>query len=78
MLILPSCVRELQHIRLHTHTPAGFSLITNMVIFDYDSDQPAPNHQEVIDTADQRAKDMQLLVKTVVSKMFRQDRNDPQ
>ncbi len=40
-----------------------------MVILDHDSDQEPPNHQEVMDTADRRAKDMQTLVKTVVGKL---------
>lgn len=39
-----------------------------MVIMEHDSDQEPPNHQEVMDTADRRAKDMQVLVKTVIKK----------
>ena len=54
-----------------THTHAGISLITNLVVMSYDSDQEGPSHQEVVATADRRAKDMQLLVKTVVGKLPR-------
>ncbi len=48
---------------------AGISLVTNMVILDHDSDQEPPNHAEVMETADKRAKDMQTLVKSVIGKL---------
>lgn len=47
----------------------GISLITNKVIMSPDSTHPPPTHQEVMDTANRRAKDLQLLVKTVVHKV---------
>ena len=48
---------------------AGMSLITNMVILEHDSDEVPPNHKEVMETADMRAKDMQKLVKRVIEKL---------
>ena len=48
--------------------PIGISLITNMSIMEHDSTKPGPSHQEVMETADMRAKDMQRLVKSVVDK----------
>ena len=48
---------------------AGMSLITNMVILEHDSDKEPPNHKEVMDTADQRARDMRKLVKCVIEKL---------
>ena len=45
------------------------SLITNMVILEHDSDEVPPNHKEVMETADKRAKDMQKLVKRVIEKL---------
>jgi purine-nucleoside phosphorylase len=47
----------------------GLSMITNVVITDYDSDKIPPTHQEVMDMANMRAKDLQLLVKTIVGKL---------
>jgi len=47
----------------------GFSLITNMVVMDIDTDAVEPNHEEVLETSKRRALDMQKLVKAVVSKM---------
>ena len=47
----------------------GFSLITNAVVMDVDSDVAGPNHEEVLETSQRRAIDMQTLVKTVVSKI---------
>lgn len=49
-------------------TVLGFSLITNMVILENDSSVPEPSHQEVMETGDRRAKDMQLLVRSIVDK----------
>lgn len=46
----------------------GFSLITNMVIMEHDTVREEPNHKEVMETANQRAKDMQKLVKAIVGK----------
>ncbi len=48
---------------------AGISLVTNMVILDHESDEEPPNHAEVMETADKRAKDMQTLVKSVIGKL---------
>ncbi|OQV21446.1 Purine nucleoside phosphorylase [Hypsibius exemplaris] len=45
----------------------GFSLISNMVIQDEDSDE-TPNHEEVLATGIQRTKDMQDLVAGIISK----------
>ena len=47
----------------------GFSMVTNVVILEQDSDKIPPSHQEVMDTANARAKDLQLLVKTIVGKL---------
>ncbi len=47
----------------------GFSLITNEVISDIDSDQTPPSHQEVMETADKRAKSMQSLVAAIVKEI---------
>lgn len=47
----------------------GFSLITNAVVMDTDTDAVGPNHQEVLETSQRRALDMQRLVKAVVSKI---------
>lgn len=44
------------------------SLVTNKSILDNDSTQTPPCHAEVMETADRRAKDMQLLVKTVIGR----------
>jgi purine-nucleoside phosphorylase len=49
--------------------PKGFSLITNMVILENDSSAPEPCHTDVMETGKRRAKDMQLLVKTIVGKL---------
>ena len=43
--------------------------MTNMVILEHDSTDEPPNHKEVMETADRRAKDMQTLVKTVIGKL---------
>ncbi|KAL4234915.1 hypothetical protein ACF0H5_006556 [Mactra antiquata] len=44
----------------------GISLITNKCVMDYDSKQVA-NHEEVLETGEKRAKDMQQLISTVVA-----------
>lgn len=46
----------------------GISLITNKCVMDYDSKQVA-NHEEVLETGEKRAHDMQRLISTVVSKL---------
>lgn len=46
----------------------ALALITNITILDYDSDD-APNHEEVIDTANRRARDIEALVINFVSKI---------
>ncbi|MEQ2304196.1 hypothetical protein AMECASPLE_024462 [Ameca splendens] len=46
----------------------GLSLITNKVVTDYDSTERA-NHKEVLRTTEKRAKDLQRLVKHLVSKL---------
>ena len=48
---------------------AGLSLVTNEVIQDNDSEKPEPNHKEVMEMADQRAKDMQQLVTSFLRKL---------
>lgn len=52
-----------------TCASAGLSLVTNKVVMDYDSDIPPPTHQEVMDTASKRAKDLERLVKTTLHKL---------
>ena len=47
---------------------AGFSLITNIGIADYE-DRPPPNHEEVLAVGKKRADDLQKLLKVVVSKL---------
>ena len=47
----------------------GLSLITNEVILDYDTDKEPPCHQEVMETAEKRGKDLQRLVKELVGKI---------
>ncbi|KAL5467629.1 hypothetical protein EMCRGX_G031888 [Ephydatia muelleri] len=47
----------------------GLSLVTNEVIQDNDSEKPEPNHKEVMEMADQRAKDMQKLVTSFLLKV---------
>ncbi|MEQ2181688.1 hypothetical protein GOODEAATRI_014114 [Goodea atripinnis] len=46
----------------------GLSLITNKVVTDYDSTERA-NHKEVLKTTEKRAKDLQRLVRHLVSKL---------
>ena len=47
----------------------GFSLITNEVIGDIDSNKTPPTHHEVMATADQRGRDMQKLVAALAKKL---------
>jgi purine-nucleoside phosphorylase len=47
----------------------GLSLVTNMVIMEYESDTPPPSHQEVMETGRLRSEAMQRLVKTTIHKM---------
>ncbi|MEQ2212437.1 hypothetical protein XENOCAPTIV_030640 [Xenoophorus captivus] len=46
----------------------GLSLITNKVVTDYDSTERA-NHKEVLRTTEKRAKDLQRLVRHLISKL---------
>jgi purine-nucleoside phosphorylase len=46
----------------------GFSLITNKCIADYESKEEA-NHQEVLETANNRAKDFEKLIEKVIEKL---------
>ena len=43
--------------------------MTNDVILDHDSSKVPPCHQEVMEMADKKAKDMRTLVKAVVGKL---------
>ena len=47
----------------------GISLITNVVIMDHDSDHTPPSHQEVMETSQRRAEDVQKLVKYAIGRM---------
>ncbi|CAF1071335.1 unnamed protein product [Brachionus calyciflorus] len=47
----------------------GIALITNKAVIEYDSEN-YPNHEEVIDTANRRAKDLEELVSEFVSRTF--------
>uniref|UniRef100_A0A672HV92 purine-nucleoside phosphorylase n=1 Tax=Salarias fasciatus TaxID=181472 RepID=A0A672HV92_SALFA len=46
----------------------GLSLITNKVVTDYDSEEKA-NHEEVLQTTKRRARDLQRLVRHLVTKI---------
>merc|ERR1719378_398658 len=46
----------------------GISMITNICVLDYDSTEAA-NHEEVIETAKMRGKDMEALVTALVPKL---------
>jgi purine-nucleoside phosphorylase len=46
----------------------GFSLITNKCVLDYESREEA-NHQEVLEAANNRAKDFEKLIENVVDKL---------
>ncbi|XP_031552534.1 purine nucleoside phosphorylase-like [Actinia tenebrosa] len=47
----------------------GISLITNIVVSDYDDESEGANHAEVLETGRRRASDMQRLVSTILHKM---------
>ena len=64
-VVFPSCFHSFSNI----HLSAGFSLITNMTIMDIDSEKEPPSHREVMETANQRAKDLQILVATLAAKL---------
>ena len=49
--------------------PSGVSLVTNMVIMENDVVSDGPTHEEVMETADKRSKDLQNLVEKVVEKI---------
>lgn len=46
----------------------GLSLITNMVVTDYDSNEKA-NHLEVLKTTERRTEDLQKLVSQLITMM---------
>lgn len=46
----------------------ALSLVTNQAVMDYDSEKKA-NHEEVLETGKQRAKELEKLVSTMVSRM---------
>ena len=46
----------------------GISLITNKCVMDYDSTQVA-NHEEVLETGEKRAKDMQKLISMIIGEL---------
>ena len=46
----------------------ALSLITNRAVMDYDSQEKA-NHEEVLETAKQRAKHLERLVSTLVAQL---------
>ena len=46
----------------------GMSLITNIVVSEYDSEATA-NHEEVLETGEKRSKDLQRLVAGLVEQM---------
>ncbi|XP_035994482.1 purine nucleoside phosphorylase [Fundulus heteroclitus] len=52
----------------------AMSLITNRAVMDYDSQERA-NHDEVLETGRQRAKQMEVLVSTMVARL-KDDQND--
>ena len=68
MYVLYMYIRHVTSYILYT----GMSLITNKVILEHDSKKVPPNHKEVMETADMRAKDMQKLVKRVIEKLSNQ------
>ncbi|CAL1547839.1 unnamed protein product [Lymnaea stagnalis] len=49
-------------------TVFGMSLITNMVIMEYDVENTA-NHEEVLETGERRSKDLQKLVTAIVQEL---------
>lgn len=46
----------------------ALSLITNKAVMDYDSEEKA-NHEEVLQTGEQRSQQLLKLVSTIVSRM---------
>ena len=68
-MLLPLCTLPLSLSLSLFLSLSGFSMVTNVVILELDSDAIPPSHQEVMDTANTRAKDLQLLVKTIVGKL---------
>lgn len=46
----------------------ALSLVTNQAVMDYDIEKKA-NHEEVLETGKQRAKELETLVSTMVSRM---------
>lgn len=46
----------------------ALSLITNQAVMDYESEERA-NHEEVLQTGKERAKQLELLVSTVVTRI---------
>ena len=52
----------------------AFSLITNQVVMDYDSEEKA-NHEEVLQTAKQRAEQLEQLVSTMVTRIEHNNNN---
>lgn len=46
----------------------AFSLITNLVVTDYDSEEKA-NHEEVLQTSKQRGEQLERLVSTLVTRI---------
>ena len=47
----------------------GFSLITDMVVMNIDSDEVESNHEEKLNISQYRTADMQNLVNTILSKI---------
>lgn len=57
----------------------AMSLISNRAVMDYDSREKA-NHEEVLETGRQRAKQMEVLVSTMVARLDddeNEDKNNP-
>ncbi|MEQ2203690.1 hypothetical protein XENOCAPTIV_002268, partial [Xenoophorus captivus] len=53
----------------------AMSLISNRAVMDYDSREKA-NHDEVLETGKQRAKQMEVLVSTMVARLDNDENND--
>ena len=47
----------------------GFSLITDMVVMNIDSDEVESSHEEILMISQYRTADMQKLVKAILSKI---------
>ena len=52
-----------------TNLLIGFSLITDMVVMNIDSDEVESNHEEILNISQYRTADMQNLVNTILSKI---------